>query len=180
MSNASVWDTQRLLPDSAPAAADWTRAAADTTPIESFMHLHLGIDATDLPRDLECHHLFVHDWADVTTHQNVCIASIPTVFDPALAPEGKATVHAYTAANEPWELWDGMDQRSEEYRALKRERAEVLWRSLERVRRLCSSTLRSPCAWNQNVALGVHQVPHEVPIYYACAIAMRMNKQYPL
>lgn len=43
------------------------------------MHLHLGIDATGLPQDLECHHLFVEDWMDTEAEQNVLIASIPTV-----------------------------------------------------------------------------------------------------
>ena len=27
-----------------------------------FMHLHLGIDATDLPTDLACHYIAVEDW----------------------------------------------------------------------------------------------------------------------
>ena len=134
VSNASMWDTQTLLPDSLQGQQQWRQAAEDTTPIESFMHLHLGIDATDLPEDLECHHLFVNDWSDIKASQNVCIASIPTVFDPSLAPPGKATVHAYTAANEPWELWDGLDNKSDRYKALKRERAECLYRALEKVR----------------------------------------------
>jgi hypothetical protein len=30
--------------------------------LESFVHLHLGIDASGLPKDLECHHLIVNDW----------------------------------------------------------------------------------------------------------------------
>jgi phytoene dehydrogenase-like protein len=98
------------------------------------MHLHLGIDATGLPEDLECHHLFVNNWANLAAEQNVCIASIPTVFDPSLAPEGKAVVHAYTAANEPWDLWQGLDTKSEAYKRLKEERSECLWLALERVR----------------------------------------------
>lgn len=83
------------------------------------MLLRAGIDADGLPPDLECHHLFVNDWADVTAEQNVCIASVPSVFDPSLAPAGKAQVHAYCAANEPWERWEGLDRRSPEYRRLK-------------------------------------------------------------
>lgn len=134
VSNASIWDTQRLLPRGLDATREWQRSADDTRPIESFMHLHLGIDAAGLPDDLQCHHLFVQDWADIEAPQNVSIASVPTVFDPSLAPAGKAAVHAYTAANEPWELWRGLERGSEAYRRRKEERAAVLWRQLERVR----------------------------------------------
>ena len=35
----------------------------DTEMCESFMHLHLGIDATGLPDDLEIHHIYVEDWS---------------------------------------------------------------------------------------------------------------------
>lgn len=80
---------------------------------------HAGIDAEGLPKDLDCHHLFVNDWDDIEAEQNVCIASIPTVFNPGLAPEGKAVVHAYCAANEPYSHWEGLDRRSQEYRDLK-------------------------------------------------------------
>lgn len=30
-------------------------------------------------------------------------------------------------ANEPYELWEGMDRRSDSYKKLKEERAEALW-----------------------------------------------------
>ena len=49
----------------------------------------------------------------------MCIASIPTVFNASLAPPGKAVVHAYTAGNEPYSLWEGQDTRSREYKQLK-------------------------------------------------------------
>jgi hypothetical protein len=42
--------------------------------VGSFMHLHLGIDATGLPADLDCHHLVVNQWDDIEAEQNVCIA----------------------------------------------------------------------------------------------------------
>ena len=81
--------------------------------------MRAGIDAEGLPPDLDCHHLVVNSWGDLEAPQNVCIASIPTVFDPSLAPPGKALIHAYTAGNEPWEIWAGMDRRSGEYKRLK-------------------------------------------------------------
>ena len=78
-----------------------------------------GIDAEGLPADLDCHHLVVNDWDDIEAEQNVCIASIPTVFNPRLAPPSKALVHAYCAANEPYSRWEGLDRRSPEYKQQK-------------------------------------------------------------
>lgn len=49
----------------------------------------------------------------------MCIISIPTQFDPSLAPEGKAVVHAYVAANEPFSIWKDLDRKSEKYKQLK-------------------------------------------------------------
>lgn len=63
----------------------------------SFLHMHLGIDASGLSPDLDCHHLVVNDWSNLEDPLNVCIASVPTQFDPSLAPPGKAVVHTYTA-----------------------------------------------------------------------------------
>ena len=39
--------------------------------------------------------------------QNVALISIASVMDPALAPAGKHTLHAYLPATEPWSLWEG-------------------------------------------------------------------------
>lgn len=132
ISNASVWDTQKLLPPGV-GPQPWRDSCAATPQVDSFVHLHLGIDAAGLPADLDCHHLIVNQWDDITAPQNVCIVSIPTVFDPSLAPPGKAVVHAYVAANEPYALWEGKQRGSEEYRCFKEERSAVLWAALERV-----------------------------------------------
>lgn len=142
VSNASVWDTVKLLPPGTATRSISTQAAAgveklakqaSSTPLcGSFMHLHLGIDATDLPSDLQIHHLIVNDWQDIEAPQNICIASIPTVLDPGMAPPGKAVVHTYTAGNEPWEVWEGVVPGSKEYENLKEERSQCLWQALER------------------------------------------------
>lgn len=150
ISNASVWDTLSLLPPGT-APPDWVARSAATPTTGSFMHLHLGIDAQGLLDDLECHHLVVNNWADLEAPQNVCIASIPTVFDASLAPPGHAVVHAYTAGNEPFELWEHVTRGSAEYARLKvrctscslsvshcffqrqEERTQCLWNALERV-----------------------------------------------
>lgn len=136
VSNASAWQTAELMRASGGEVAARARKTADEKAslpkCGSFMHLHLGIDAADLPEGLECHYVVVSSW-DVEAPQNVVVISIPSVFDPSLAPEGKHCVHAYTAGNEPYELWQGMDRKSEEYARLKEERSQCLWEALERV-----------------------------------------------
>jgi len=97
------------------------------------MHLHLGIDATGLPADLECHHTVINTWDKIDAPQNMAIISIPTTLDPNLAPPGHHVLHCYAAANEPYEPWEGLKTNSPEYLALKKERAEWLWKAVERV-----------------------------------------------
>jgi phytoene dehydrogenase-like protein len=98
------------------------------------MHLHLGIDGEGLRSDLACHYIVVNDWdKGVTAPQNVVLVSIPSLLDPSLAPPGKHTIHVYTPGNEPYQLWEGMDRRSEEYARQKQVRAEVMWQALERI-----------------------------------------------
>ena len=140
VSNAPAWETSKLIAGSgaelARAGAKTAREKADLPKCASFMHLHAGIDAAGLPDDLECHHVIVNRWdgpGGVEEPQNVVIISIPSVFDPSLAPEGKHVVHVYTAGNEPYELWEGLERGSPEYEALKEERSQCLWEALERI-----------------------------------------------
>lgn len=109
----------------------------------SFLHMHLGIDATGLPSDLDCHHLVVNDWSNLEAPLNVCIASIPTVFDADLAPPGKAVVHTYTAGNEPYSVWEGLRRGSREYEDLKQQRAQTLWQ----VRAQHDAQMQSTLLW---------------------------------
>lgn len=131
--NASIWDTLSLLPEGAIPAA-FRQQRQQTPECHSFMHLHLGIDATDLPADLACHHIVVNDWnLGIAAPQNVVLISIPSLLDATLAPPGKHTIHVYSPGNEPYDLWQGLDRRSDAYGDLKAARAEVLWQALERV-----------------------------------------------
>jgi hypothetical protein len=45
-----------------------------------------------------------------------------------LAPPGKAVVHAYTAGNEPYSVWEGLRRGSKEYEDLKQQRSQTLWK----------------------------------------------------
>lgn len=127
ISNATLWDTYTHLlePTDLP---DRDRQRALATPIvDSFMHLHLGIRATDLPH-LTGHHVVVHDDdRDLTAPGNTCMISIPSIWDSQLAPAGHHVVHAYTL--EPFAGW----QRNAEYGDRKQQQAAPLWRALERI-----------------------------------------------
>jgi phytoene dehydrogenase-like protein len=145
ISNASVWDTLKLLPEGS-VPKQYREQRASTPECDSFMHLHLGIDAQGLRSDLACHYIVVNNWeVGVTAPQNVVLVSIPSVLDPSLAPPGKHVIHVYTPGNEPYDLWQGMDRKSEEYARQKQLRAEVMWQALERIipdiRSRCDVTL---------------------------------------
>lgn len=145
ISNASTWDTLTLIPEGAlPTNFRTKRQATPASP--SFMHLHLGVDAQDLPKDLDCHYIVVNDWeSGVTAEQNVIAVSIPSLLDPSLAPEGKHNVHVYTPATEPFERWQGLARGSKAYSDLKVQRSEVMWKALERIipdiRQRCDLTM---------------------------------------
>eukprot|EP01018_Ginkgo_biloba_P023710 Gb_39487 [translate_table: standard] len=132
VSNASMWDTMKLLP-AAQRPSTYQEKVKKTPQCDSFMHLHLGFDAKDIPKDLEIHHIVVNDWEPgVDAQQNVVLISIPSVVSPSLAPKGKHVLHAYTPGTEPYDLWAGLDRRSAEYKQLKADRSEVMWRAVER------------------------------------------------
>ncbi|KAL7578240.1 hypothetical protein ACA910_012660 [Epithemia clementina (nom. ined.)] len=159
--NAPLWNMARILQDSldenstsqARLAVEKVQQNANQMCMTgSFMHLHLGIPSDGLPDDLECHHSVLDFSIDVTAEQNMVIISIPTVFDPSLAPAGYHIVHAYTAACDSFEPWENFLEENREvgkvgvspnagvaskyrqregYQQLKDERAEVLWKAVE-------------------------------------------------
>jgi phytoene dehydrogenase-like protein len=133
ISNASVWDTLKLLPPTS-VPQSFLDQRQSIPECDSFMHLHLGIDATGLSADLPCHFIVVKDWdAGITAPQNLILISIPSILDASLAPPGKHVIHAYTPGNEPYALWQGLNRHPEAYQQQKQERAQVLWKALERV-----------------------------------------------
>ncbi|WP_373527729.1 phytoene desaturase family protein, partial [Nostoc sp.] len=145
ISNASIWDTLKLLPETAIPKRFRTKRQG-TPECDSFMHLHLGIDAQGLQSNLRCHYIVVNNWEEgMTAPQNVVVISIPSTLDPSLAPPGKHVIHVYTPGNEPYAIWQGMDRKSQEYAQQKRSRAEVMWQALERIipdiRSRCEVTL---------------------------------------
>jgi phytoene dehydrogenase-like protein len=145
ISNASIWDTVKIIPDGV-LSKDYQQNVKNTPMNNSFMHLHLGIDGTGIDPNLPCHHLVVNDWEKgVTSEQNVVAISIPSLIDSTLAPEGKHAIHVYTPATEPYEIWAGLDRKSEAYKLQKERRSQVMWEALERfipdIRQRCEVTL---------------------------------------
>ncbi|CAM9504794.1 unnamed protein product [Ectocarpus sp. 12 AP-2014] len=143
VSNASIWDTLRLVPKGA-LPEDFVKEREATPQCKSFMHVHLGVRCQDLidkaakggndAFDPRCHYAVVADWdKPIDDAGNVIVVSIPSVLDPSLAPPGCHTVHAYTAGCEPFSNWEGLDPKGEEYRKLKEERAQVLMDAVETV-----------------------------------------------
>ncbi|MDJ0703308.1 MAG: NAD(P)/FAD-dependent oxidoreductase [Leptolyngbyaceae cyanobacterium MO_188.B28] len=127
ISNASIWDTYTHLLDPKDLPSTYRQTALNTPAVDSFMHLHLGIKAEGL-EDLTIHHVVVHDAEkDISTPGNTCMISIPTVLDPQLAPSGCHLIHAYTL--EPWTGW----RRDQTYESRKQERAQPLFRALEKI-----------------------------------------------
>ncbi|MBE9228732.1 NAD(P)/FAD-dependent oxidoreductase [Phormidium sp. LEGE 05292] len=133
VSNASIWDTLKLIPEGV-VPKRYVQQQQAIPECDSFMHLHLGIDATGLQKDLGIHYIVVNNWdRGITAPQNVVLISIPSVLDSSLAPAGKHVIHVYTPGNEPFSIWQGMERNSKEYALLKQERAEVMWQALERI-----------------------------------------------
>lgn len=165
VSNVPLWNMSRIL-DESVKLGEHSKVVVDTVNeiqeeaenfqmTGSFMHLHLGIPSDGLG-EIECHYSVLNMDKDITAKQNLVIISIPTVFDPSLAPEGYHIVHAYTAASEDFEEWERFleDERGsdttkignrpstgkaqqygkmEGYDELKDIRAEALWKAIEQI-----------------------------------------------
>ena len=84
VSNAPIWDTLKLVPEGTSLLdrdSRWRKEKAETPVTGSFTHLHLGIDGTGLPEDLDCHHSVIFDWGlgprTIEARENMYIVSIP-------------------------------------------------------------------------------------------------------
>mmetsp|Transcript_17619 Transcript_17619/g.31805 ORF Transcript_17619/g.31805 Transcript_17619/m.31805 type:complete len:204 (-) Transcript_17619:58-669(-) len=106
------------------------------TPVgKSFMHLHVGFEATrEELEKLQAHYMYIEDWSrGVQAEDNAVLLSIPSVHDDSLAPDGHAVLHIYTPATEEYSRWENLDRRSDEYKKLKEERSAHLWTVLEKI-----------------------------------------------
>ena len=158
VSNADVWSTIDLLPSSTAMA--WRRRSGGTPACGSFLHLHLGFDATGLD-DLPVHTVWVGDWdRGIDAPSNAMVLSIPSVLDSSMAPAGHHVLHGYTPANEPWSLWEGLSRNSRDYTQQKDERCALFWSVLEQripdIRERCSIVMQGTPLTHQHF-LRTHQ-----------------------
>lgn len=136
VSNADAWATAKMLPEASrpqrrPDSGGPLNGGMPMTP--SFMHLHLGLRGP-LPEGTGIHYSVLLDsFEHILSDRNMVIISIPTLLDPKLAPAGSHVLHAYYAADEPYDDWEGLARDSAEYAALKLERAKPLWAAVEKV-----------------------------------------------
>lgn len=140
VSNIDAWNTRKLVPTGRNEKFDkFLHSLTDKTPkLNSFIHLHAGIDATGLPTeasaDFPAQWAVVKDWNapnGVEGERNVVLVSMPSLIDPTMAPNGKHVIHAYTPATEPYEKWANLDRKSKEYAEMKAEAASFLWDAVE-------------------------------------------------
>ena len=71
------------------------------------------------------------EWEKLTQPQSAAFVSMPSLIDPALAPEGCHVIHAYLPATEPYEVWEGVARGTPAYDALKAERDGLVTVSVE-------------------------------------------------
>lgn len=121
VSNATRWDTfGKLLKTPTPKAEIKWQQRYQQAP--SFLSLHLGVDASAIPTDAECHHILLEDWHQMEQEQGTIFVSIPTLLDPSLAPPDKHIVHTFTPS---WmQAWQGLSP--SEYRQKKQRDADRL------------------------------------------------------
>jgi len=154
VSNADLHNTFGMVPKGASADLDEERkkllGGPGVTGLEelggpeggvplckSFMHIHLGVKKEALPDNLPPQWTITNDWNVPIDHPgNVIVVSVPSLLDPSLAPEGHHVIHAYTAGNEPYDVWEKFEDmdtsKDEEYLALKEDRAAPLWEAIKR------------------------------------------------
>ena len=129
--NTDAWSSGRLIPKE--MSKKWNPKIFDVNKCGSFLHLHLGFNAEGL-KNLPIHSIHVDNWKrDITAERNIVVFSIPSVLDKEMAPKGKHVLHGYTPANEPWEIWEKLDQNESAYKDLKEERCSVLLNALRKI-----------------------------------------------
>ena len=139
--NAPLWNLKDLL---APAESSEDSVKTLLGEIESvnmtrsYLHLHVGLDATGIDQTkLKPHYTvfekgMVGDAEHVCTELNMIAVSNVCNFDDSLeVPEGKIMMHAYACGNEDYGIWENLSK--DEYELKKKERGEALWSAIEKV-----------------------------------------------
>ncbi|XP_039113864.1 prolycopene isomerase 1, chloroplastic isoform X3 [Dioscorea cayenensis subsp. rotundata] len=106
ISNATRWDTfgKLLKVDNLPEEEKNFQRIYVKAP--SFLSIHMGVKASVLPPDTDCHHFILEDdWNRLEKPYGSIFLSIPTVLDSTLAPKGHHILHIFTTSGiEDWEV----------------------------------------------------------------------------
>ncbi len=131
VTNCDIWNKKSLIPDH--LINKFNSKEINVEKCKSFLHLHLGFDATNLKK-LPIHTIWVDNWErGITAERNIAVFSIPSVLDPNMSPTGKHVLHGYTPANEPWDIWKNLKPNTKQYNDLKKERCEIFMKPLRKI-----------------------------------------------
>ena len=129
--NTDAWTSRKLIPKE--ITKKWAPKSNDINKCDSFLHIHLGFDASGL-QNLPLHAIHVDDWErGISAERNIAVFSIPSVLDKSMAPKGKHVLHGYTPANEPWEIWENLNPNQSTYKNLKEERCSIFLKYLRKI-----------------------------------------------
>ena len=129
--NSDIWSAKSMLPEN--ISKKWKTKTNKIKKCDSFLHLHLGFDASGLS-NLPIHTIWVDKWErGITAERNIVVFSIPTVLDKNMAPKGKHVLHGYTPANESWNKWDIIKHNSNAYKTLKEESCSIFFKPLKKL-----------------------------------------------
>ncbi|KAF3320140.1 prolycopene isomerase 1 [Carex littledalei] len=113
ISNATRWDTFGKLLKKEELPEEEKNFQKRYVKAPSFLSIHMGVKASVLPPDTDCHHFILEDgWANLEKPYGSIFLSIPTVLDPSLAPEGHHILHIFTTSG--IEDWEGLGRKDYE------------------------------------------------------------------
>jgi phytoene dehydrogenase-like protein len=167
--NANIWSLPNLLEEqrdklSADQHEFFFLNASRKSYTKSFMHLHLGLDATGLnKRSMEAHYTVMDMGlasADPCEDRNMVAVSNPSTLDDSLADQpNRLVIHAYGAGNEDYDLWEKYknSRSSNEYKEFKSQQSKFLYRSVSRAIGISEDEIRA----RAEVALEGSPLTHE-------------------
>ncbi|KAJ4791118.1 hypothetical protein LUZ62_042364 [Rhynchospora pubera] len=113
ISNATRWDTFGKLLKAEELPEEEKNFQKSYVKAPSFLSVHMGVKASVLPPDTDCHHFVLEDsWDNLEKSYGSIFLSIPTVLDPSLAPEGHHIFHIFTTSG--IEDWEGLGRKDYE------------------------------------------------------------------
>ncbi|XP_020095888.1 prolycopene isomerase 1, chloroplastic isoform X2 [Ananas comosus] len=129
ISNATRWDTFGKLVKTEDLPEEEKNFQRNYVKAPSFLSIHMGVKASVLPADTDCHHFILEDdWARLEEPYGSIFLSIPTVLDSSLAPEGHHILHIFSTSN--IEDWEGLPRK--DYEERKELAADKIIRRLEK------------------------------------------------